>query len=183
MRSLKQRNASRINGARSKGPKTPGGKRRASLNAVRHGLLAQCTVIHGEPLENFEALLGHHLAKFGPVDGVEFGMIEEMASSYWRLRRAWTIEKEMFDQVLLKQSSSNGPAGLGAAYSELAENPKLHLLNRYQTALHRTYQRALFNLLLLRRTEPGNIVLPNEPDPISGQHLSPVLLAPDAEPR
>jgi len=128
LRSPKQRRASRFNGARSRGPATPAGKRRASLNSLRHGLLARCTVLEGEPPENFELLLRQHLEKFGAVDGVEFGMIEEMASSYWRLRRAWAIEKDMFDKAARNQPSAGVPSGLAGAYTEMSETSGLHLL-------------------------------------------------------
>ena len=67
MRSMRRIKASQLNGARSRGPKTPAGKNRSSLNAIRHGLLARCTVLEGEPPENFEIFLGQHLEKFGPV--------------------------------------------------------------------------------------------------------------------
>lgn len=135
--------------------------------------------MESEPTENFEILLNLHLEKFGPVDGVEFGMIEEMASSYWRQRRAWAIEKQMFDQAMLNQPDTL--PGLSAAFGELAETHKLQLLYRYQTALHRTYQRALYNLLLLRDIKPDDAKLRNEPSPISGQHEPPVSLAPSGQ--
>jgi hypothetical protein len=136
---------------------------------------AKCTVLQSETAENFEILLGQHLEKFAPVDGVEFGMIEEMASSYWRLRRTWSIEKDLFDKAIIKQPDADNLSRLTGAYTELAETPRLQLLNRYQTALHKMYQRALYNLLLLRDIEPDNAELRNEPVPISGQHQPPVL--------
>ncbi|MBV8071166.1 MAG: hypothetical protein JO270_14755, partial [Acidobacteriaceae bacterium] len=95
MASMRQLLAARANGARSRGPKTPEGKRRSSLNAMRHGLLAKCIVLSNETPADFQQLVAFHEERFGPLDPVEFGMIEEMAASYWRLRRAWAIENQL----------------------------------------------------------------------------------------
>src|SRR5579883_3106756 len=80
--------SARANGALSRGPSTPEGKRRSAQNAIRHGLLSECVVLPGESVEGFAELLSQHVERFDPADGVEFGMIEEMAAAYCRLRRA-----------------------------------------------------------------------------------------------
>jgi len=168
MKSSKRRKqASRANGALSHGPKTPEGKSRSSYNAIRHGLLANCVVLRTEPRESFEALLNQYVERFTPLDDVEFGMIEEMAACYWRLRRGWAIETELLNTGIQKQPPGSELTRLAASFSELAVSPQLALLNRYEARLHRMYQRALKNLLLLREAK-----LPNEPNPIS-EHPEP----------
>src|SRR5262245_7536975 len=107
MPSKRQQEASRRNGSLSRGPKTEAGKRRSSQNAIRHGLLAKRVVLDSDNEENFHILLNQHVEKFQPADGVEFGMIEEMVSCYWRLHRAMAIETEMFNQTLEKHDGSN----------------------------------------------------------------------------
>ena len=66
--------ASRINGARSRGPKTPEGKARASQNALEHGLRAQKFVVVGdEKAAEFvalEAALTEELAPDGALQGL-----------------------------------------------------------------------------------------------------------------
>ena len=179
MNSLRRIQASRRNGARSREPKTPAGKSRSSQNAIRHGLLAKGTVLSNESQENFQALLDQHIERFAPLDGVAFGMIEEMASSCWRLRRAWIIEKDLFDKALASHPEDDDLSSLSRAWIELADSPQLVNIGRYQTALHRMHQRALFNLLLLRDTNPKTATLQNEPSPISGH---PAALPPAATP-
>jgi hypothetical protein len=160
--SLRRILAQRANAALSKGPSTPEGKRRSSQNAIRHGLLARCVVIEKESLESFEALLTQHLDRLQPADGVEFGMVEEMVSSYWRMRRAWAIETRMFEDAANAQSESDPVGSIAAAFTTLAASPALALMHRYETRLHLVYQRSLHNLLLLRA-----LAGPNEPNPIS----------------
>jgi hypothetical protein len=91
-------------------------------------------------------------------------MIEEMAAAYWRMRRAWAIENRLMEKAIRNQPRGGDEAErIAGAFAELAVTPQFNLLHRYETRLHRIYQRALHNLLLL--AEP---VLPNEPSPISG---------------
>jgi len=88
MTSLRRINSSRANGARSGGPITLEGKEHSSANALRHGLLAKCAVLESESSECFDDLVTQHIQRFAPADGVEFGMVEEMAVAHWRMRRA-----------------------------------------------------------------------------------------------
>ena len=48
MSSIKRILAAQTNGARSKGPVSPAGKRRSSQNATRHGLLSNHIVLRDE---------------------------------------------------------------------------------------------------------------------------------------
>ena len=161
MSSLRRILSSRANGARSRGPVTVEGKQRSSLNALAHGLLARCTLMHGESPEALEALLNQHLERLGPADGVELGMMQEMVAAYWRLRRAWAIETRTVDNHVAAQTAGDRLDRLAAAFSDLAAKPPAALLLRYETRLHLKYHRALQNLLLLR------LARPNEPSPIS----------------
>jgi hypothetical protein len=162
MSSLRRINASRANGARSRGPITAEGQERSSANAIRHGLLAKCVVLENESGPCFDDLVAQHTERFAPVDGVEFGMIEEMVAAYWRMRRAWAIENRLMEKALRNQPPGDEAARIAAAFSELAASPELNLLHRYEARLHRMYQRALYNLVFL-----GECELPNEPSPIS----------------
>ena len=140
---------------------TPAGKRRSALNAMRHGLLAECTVLETESREDFDILVNMYLQRFDPVDGVDFGFIEEMASSYWRLRRGMMMEKTLLDKAVAEQT-----------WDKLADSSEFKSICRYQTMLHRMFQRAMNNLLLLRDIGPENNVFPNEPSP-TNEHSEP----------
>jgi hypothetical protein len=59
--------ASRRNGAKSRGPKTAEGKARSSRNALKHGLCAQHLVALGdEDLDAFDALEAALMDKLAP---------------------------------------------------------------------------------------------------------------------
>src|SRR5664280_2878452 len=167
MSSLRRINSSRANGARSRGPITAEGKEHSSANARRHGLLAKCVVLETESKHCFDDLLTQHIRRFSPADGVEFAMIEEMVAANWRMRRAWAIENRLMDNAICNQPPGNELDRLANAFSQLAASPELNLLHRYEARLHRIYQRALNNLLLL-----GDPEFPNDPSPIS-EHQPP----------
>src|SRR5262245_40327082 len=133
MSSQRRIEASRRNGARSRGPKTEAGKRRSSQNAIRHGLLAQRVVLDGESEEHFQMLLTQYLEKFDPADGAEFGAVEEMASSYWRFHRGLMIEKGLFDRALAQQDEDTSEVDcLANAWRRPADTPEFKNLLRYQ---------------------------------------------------
>jgi hypothetical protein len=175
MSSLRRINASRANGARSRGPITPEGKERAATNALRHGLLAKCVVLQYESNECFDDLVTQHIQRFAPADGVEFAMIEEMVAANWRMRRAWAIENRLMDKAIRNQPPGDEASRIANAFSELAASPEMNLLHRYEARLHRIYQRALDNLLILVEPE-----LPNGPSPISEQ-CAPVAQGPGGD--
>jgi hypothetical protein len=166
MSSLRRIKASRANGARSKGPVTPEGKQRSALNARRHCLLSRIVVIDGEKEENFQELLTQHVDRLQPADGVEYALVEEMASAYWRLHRNWAIEKRMIDNQVREERGCDNIDCFVAAFRTLSMGTAFPLLQRYETRLHNMYQRSLRSFLQLRAAklpnEP-NVELPNEP--------------------
>jgi hypothetical protein len=162
MSSLRRILSSRANGAVSTGPTTALGKRRSSVNATRHGLLARTIVMRDESPEGFESVLNDHVDRTQPADGVELGLVEEMVASHWRLRRAWAMETRLLENETAAQPPGDPLDRIANAFSELASKPSLGLMHRYQTRLHLNYQRALYNMLLMRTA-----TVPNEPSPIS----------------
>ena len=167
MSSLKRILSSRANGARSKGPVTAEGKRIASQNATTHGLLSRHIVLREESQEGFKEVWDDHITRLHPAEGTERGMVEEMVASYWRLRRAWAMETRMLQNETASQAAGDPLDRMTDAFNALAAKPSLGLMHRYQTRLHLNYQRALYNMLLLRTA-----AVPNEPSPISGHRAA-----------
>jgi hypothetical protein len=89
--------ASRRNGAKSRGPKTREGKARSAQNALKHGLCAQKhVVLPDEDAASFalhEAALMDELAPRGALQTV---LAQRIVAAAWRLSRAERIEVELF---------------------------------------------------------------------------------------
>ena len=178
MPSLRRILASRANGAHSLGPVTPEGKARSSCNTIRHGLLAKCVVLSNGFPAGFQELHDQFVNRFGPADGVEDGLLEEMVAASGRLRRVWALETRLLDDALAAQPPGDELGRVTAAFSSLASRPELALIHRYETRLHNVYQRALFNFLLLRTS-----AVPNEPnDTVAVPALAPAESASSAPP-
>ena len=69
-------------------------------------------------------------------------------------------------------------ARLAAAFTDIDTMPKLLLLQRYESRLHRMYQRALDNLLVMRE-QKRNAQITEEPDPVSEQSAEPQTQQPE----
>jgi len=93
MRTEKQKAASRANGARSRGPKSPEGKARSAQNSIRHGLLARAVVLPGESREKFDSLLNVLNDDLRPQSAIEHLFVGKMAAAHWRQLRIWELEK------------------------------------------------------------------------------------------
>ena len=105
MRTPAQQAASRANGARSRGPKTPEGKLRSTAKPFLHDLLAKATVLKNESREGFQELVRQHMLRIAPRDAVEQAAVEEICSATWRLYRLRAIERKAIDLELAAQSS------------------------------------------------------------------------------
>jgi hypothetical protein len=89
----KQIAASRANGAKTRGPITPEGKRKSARNSFRHGLLAKAIVFEGESREQFAALLKAFCDELQPQSPIEDLLVQKMAVNQWRQERLWGQEK------------------------------------------------------------------------------------------
>jgi hypothetical protein len=81
--------ASRRNGAKSKGPKTAKGKARSAQNALKHGLRAEKFVVVGdEDPQEFAAFEAAMLDSLAPEDPLQDFLAGRVVRAAWRLERA-----------------------------------------------------------------------------------------------
>ncbi|HEY3839573.1 MAG TPA: hypothetical protein VGL72_23545 [Bryobacteraceae bacterium] len=99
----KQIAANQANAMKSTGPKTGAGKQRSALNACRHGLTGQVTVLPEEDHEAYD-LFAQKLLPELDVDGAHE---ESLASLYigtlWKLQRAHSTEDNLYTLGLMEE--------------------------------------------------------------------------------
>src|ERR1035441_729229 len=118
MSSQRRIEASRANGAKSKGPVTPEGKAVSSRNRTRHGLLARSVVLEGENRVLFYRLFNGLRDEFGPAGAVEKALVETMTVARWRQMRIWSMEKAGLDYQISKQEEPvDAPTKAALAFS------------------------------------------------------------------
>jgi len=130
--------ANRANAQRSTGPKTPEGKEKSKLNAVKHGLTSryfpaviEAGTTEWEELEAVRADLASHCQPIGPFEEL---LLEKTIVEYLRYRRL--LEREQFLCV-------HKPG----YYMDIVDK-----LSRYQTAVNRQFFEAMKELERVQAT-------------------------------
>ena len=88
-----QRAASRRNGARSTGPRTPEGRVRSSANRTTHGLNSVRLLLGAEDVEEYRQHLAEWIQSLGPATAAEHQIVQLTADLVWRLQRVERIEQ------------------------------------------------------------------------------------------
>ena len=105
--------ANRANSQASTGPVTPGGKLRARMSALQHGLWAevpQAVLQLGEKEEDRLELQRQHERQFRPNSPIETALVEQMAENRWRRRRTLRGERSMLVARLTQFDVEHGQA-------------------------------------------------------------------------
>src|SRR5580658_8140613 len=167
-----QQEASRANGAKSRGPITEEGKHASSQNRRSHGLLSKKIVLEGESQEEFDALFTGYLDEHQPETPTERSLIESMAAARWRQERVWTLETAAMDDQIRRpryhEAEEDFASKAYVAFHTLANaGPSFELLNRYEVRYERQFRGALNTFLSLRakRTIAERARKASEPEP------------------
>src|SRR5271154_4703280 len=91
--------ANRANALLSTGPRTPAGKQRSSLNALRHGLTAASPVLPSEDQAAFDAHRRGFFDEYQPATPTESQLVQELADTSWRLNRIPLLEAEVLSRA------------------------------------------------------------------------------------
>jgi hypothetical protein len=138
--------ASRRNGAKSRGPATEEGKARSSQNALKHDLRAQTYVLlQDEDEAEFEALEAALTLELAPEGALQRLLAQRIARAAWRLARADRMETELFE----REGGADGDLGLALIRDGNGARAFLRLL-RYRGAALAELWRALRTLKALQ---------------------------------
>ena len=147
----------RRNAARSTGPRTEEGKRRSSLNALRHGLTGQTVVLPEDDLAAYQKHCAQFHAELKPHALLETKAVQTIADTYWRLDRIRAMENNLFSlgfHELSADLSSDDPAihcALAQAKSLDGRGDLLARLSLYEQRLNRTLTLAKAELKQLQQ--------------------------------
>ena len=92
---LSRSEINRANAQHSTGPKTDAGKKRSSLNAMRHGLTGQILVLPAEELAHYKSLCESLRNQFQPKTDEEERLVQLFADTKWRIMRVPAIENNI----------------------------------------------------------------------------------------
>jgi hypothetical protein len=170
-RSEAQKQASRENGKLSRGPVTPAGKRRSSQNALRHGLCAKVIVLDNERKGNYLEILSEFSDRFKPQDSFDKSLVEDMAASHWRMRRAMAVQTNIVNESMPAAASGDAKpftAQMNRTSASLKRDNRTSVDSavrheaRYQIAI----QRSLRTFILARTVDKlvSQANLSNQPD-------------------
>jgi hypothetical protein len=187
---------SRINGAKSHGPKTPEGKEASSRNSLKHGFTARNTyILQCESEEDFQEFLDEHIAIHQPVTAPEKELVDQMAIARWRIRRFVNAETVLIDCEVVRNRAKVEKefATLGCdvhvamAIRSLADESRaLSLMSRYEARHQRTHDKAYAALRELQQARAGSpsVSAGASPEPAVENKIKPnePTAAPDSSP-
>jgi hypothetical protein len=188
MPKLTKAESSRINGAKSRGPKTPQGRANSSMNATTHGLTAKTLILQNESQADFLEMLNAYIDVLRPANAMELETVSDIAAARWRLRRMWRYQTAILDLEVEKQAQEFEKRGEtldenmrdAKAFLAVTDNSKGYdIALRHDIHLTRAYRKAMDELRCLRteNIRKKNAVLQNEPKDLG---LSPLNRTKDA---
>jgi hypothetical protein len=158
MISDKQLEANRANALLSTGAKTEAGRKRSSMNALRHGITGQVTTMTDEDRVAHDKFSQALIKDLAPEGAMEIQLAQRIATDSWRLNRISAIEDNLFALGLHENGGRLCPdneqidAALTTASVFTVESKNLQLLTLYEQRINRSIQKNLAMLQSLQAT-------------------------------
>ena len=148
----------RANSQFSTGPKTPEGKQRSSLNALRHGLTGQIVVMPTEDLQAYQSHLKSFTDEYHPHGATEANLVQALADTSWRLNRVAALEANLLTLAAARQPNplADAPDQIQDAFAIVAalesQSKALSNLSMHSQRLSREFERTVALLRNLQKT-------------------------------
>jgi hypothetical protein len=139
----------RANAQKSTGPRTPAGKQRSSLNALRHGLTGHTVVLPTEDHAAYQRHSQSFLDEYRPKEATETHLVQSLIDTSWQLNRAAAVETNLFSLGITEMEDhirANHPeaeAALAMALAFRENNRAFANIGIYRQRLTRQFERTL----------------------------------------
>src|SRR5258706_5294442 len=179
MSTEKQIQANRRNAQRSTGPRTPEGKAKSSLNALKHGRTSAQVPARSEDADDFNAYVDSLRDHLAPADALESILVEQIIVATQRLARTLILERSILERAtkavqaeLEKDGVHYTDPGYCPALAfrrECAGGNALEKLSRLEARIQGSFYQALRELDRCRARGPASRasqeppILQNEP--------------------
>jgi hypothetical protein len=172
---LSRAESSRINGAKSNGPRTSEGKERSSRNRTTHGMRSSRVVLHNESQDTYNQLTDRFFGLFSPNDIFEHSLVTNMVNARWFIRRLQAATTANLDLAMEesrpkfeeKYDNINATHEHALAYRAIAQSTgNTDIMGRHEDRQHRIFERS-YRLLAKHRGKQA--VLPANEDLLNAE--------------
>src|SRR5579871_3253184 len=138
--------------SKSTGPKTPEGKRKSSMNALRHGLTGRVVVLPSEDMNAYYAFCKELMKDLVPEGPLEKQFAQTFCDTQWRLNRIRSTEDAMLALGHFEEAGDIDPghpeihAALTNARVFRDQSKQFVNLSLYEQRLNRTLDKSLRQL-------------------------------------
>ncbi len=152
----------RANAQHSTGPRTPAGKQRSSLNALRHGLTGHVIVLPSEDHTAYERHARRFFDDLQPKGALEDQLVQSLADTSWRLNRVAALETNLLTLGIHEQADNIDTAhpeahtALAMAASLREQTRALSNLSTHEHRLSRQFERTLNQLREIQAERRAN---------------------------
>ena len=153
---ISQPEAAQPGKSKSTGPRTEEGKKRSSINALRHGLTGRTVVMPYEDMEAYHRFCEELLTDLAPETPVERQYAQTFCDTQWRLNRMRSIEDAMLSLGHFEEAGNIDTehpqvhAALTAARVFRDDSQSFVNISLYEQRLQRTLEKSLKQLQTLQ---------------------------------
>ncbi len=134
----------------STGPRTPEGKQRTRLNALRHGLTGQTVLLPTEDAQAYQSFCDQFTVHYQPAGPVERQLVQTIADTSWRLNRISAMEHSSLSLAAAQKldqacGATDDPSAqaIAQALAFQEQSDRLAKLSLYEQRLSRQLDRSL----------------------------------------